>query len=51
MEDKAVVAIVGIASVAAIACTCVAKGMDGALVGTVCTIIGTIVGYVFGKTT
>ena len=49
MEDKAVVAVVGIASVSAIACVCVATGQDGALVGTVCTLIGTIIGYVFGK--
>ena len=50
MEDKAIVAIVGIGAITAVGCVCVAKGMDGALVGTVCTLIGTIIGYVFGVT-
>ena len=51
MEDKFIVAIVGIGSVTVIGCVCVARGMDGALIGTVCTLIGTMVGYVFGKKT
>lgn len=51
MKDKAIVAVVGIASVTAIGCVCIATGQDGAIVGTVTGIIGTIIGYVFGKQT
>lgn len=51
MEDKHIVAVTGLLCVTAIGCVCVAMGMDGALVGTLCTLVGTITGYVFGKGT
>jgi len=51
MEDKHIVAVVGIGAVTAIGCTCIAMGQDGVLVGTLCTLIGTIIGFVFGKGT
>jgi len=49
MEDKFKVAIFGIGSVSAIVITCIFNGVDGIVVGAGVGIIGSIVGYCFGR--
>jgi len=46
MPSKTIVAIV---AVAAIVITCIIKDMNGAIVGTGCTLIAGLGGYIYGR--
>jgi len=49
LKDKTVVAIVGIGGITTIVVACIFNNIDGTIIASGCGIIGTIVGYVFGK--
>jgi len=49
MEDKHIVAVAGILSIAGIVVACIFNGLNGTIIAGGCGIIGTIVGYCFGK--
>ena len=49
MQDRTIVAIFGISTIGAIIIACVYKNIDGTIIAGGCGIIGTIVGYCFGK--
>ena len=49
MEDRMIVAIVGIIGIVAIIVACIFNGINGTIIAGGCGLIGTIVGYVFGK--
>lgn len=49
MKPKFIVAIVGIATIGAIIVACILKGIDGTVVAAGCGMIGSIVGFAFGK--
>ena len=48
MEDKMIVAMVGIVSVSMIETACIITGVDGAIAIGVVGVIASIVGYAFG---
>lgn len=48
MEDRYLVAIVGLVCLTVIVCTAISHGINGVLISSTAGIIGTIVGYCFG---
>ncbi len=48
MKDKTIMGIIGLICLTVIVCVALLMGINGVLVGSICTIIGTIVGYAFG---
>ena len=48
MKDNIILGIVGLICLSVIVCVALLMKIDGVLVGSICTIIGTIVGYAFG---
>ena len=51
MNDQTKMGIVGILCLTCILVAALFNGIDGVLIGSIAGIIGTIVGYAFGKTT
>jgi len=49
LKDKNIVAIVGIGGITTIVTACIFNNIDGTIIASGCGIIGTIVGYCFGK--
>lgn len=48
MKDKFVVALTGVVCVTVITVGCIVTGIDGVIVGTALTTIGSIIGGIFG---
>lgn len=48
MNDKTIIALVGLICLTALACMALYMGINGVLLASITTIIGTIAGYAFG---
>ncbi len=48
MKDKTIMGIIGLICLTVLACVALLMGINGVLLASIATIIGTIVGYAFG---